>query len=1343
MASIESLGLGSGVLTSELVENIINAEKEGSELRLDRRQELVEAKITAYGEISSLTATLQSTASALASPSTVGATKATSSNESLVKVSSSSLAEPGTYNIDVLNTAKSHALVTKAFTGFNDVVGTGQLVISFGEINYNSDGSYANQATNPDVPNLTFNVDESNQTLSGIRDAINNADAGVTASIVNDGNGYRLLLNSTDTGKDLGMRIAALDSSGNYLTSGLAQLGFNEIQNSSDNLQQTSRGEDAQISLNGLTINRSSNRISEVIKGVTLELKNADIGNTVSVSVESDTDDLINNMQDFVDAYNGLKVFTDELTSYDADLQQGGLLLGDSTLRTMLSQVRSLISQPIVGLGNSQFRSLTELGVNTNRNNDYLLEFDPNTFAEAVRQERNSIVGLLAKAGKTEDSLITYVNDSINTQAGQYKIDITQMASQAVLTSGSLNSLDFSSPVSINSSNNAFSINVNGANANIELTQGDYNTGTQLAQEIALQINSAEALSRFGYSVSVAHNASSNNFSITSNKYGSDSQVFFTSVAASTANTLGFSTLTGGTYEAAELTTINAQAFAGKGASTAIGVTTVDDKLGIDFATSNASFSLSLDGGVATPVTLNQSASGVDLNGDGIEGNRLDTLQAIQSGLDNTLLAGQVNASFDDQGYLIFTTSAVGANKSLEITNVGSSSADQLLGLSASQGVQSNGKDPGVTVPAAMQFNIAVDGISSTSQVAVAAGNYSSGDDLATALQAALNTTLDSDSAFAGIERGGQTLVGDRSIASGIDFAANPAGFKVAINGVEKEIIIADNTAALAAIAPLSDPLLGDSNSNLAAIQAELDAQFGSNVVTASVATNDVGDSALQLSTVATGHQQYIEISHDGRGAKSSAFADISSGLDLSSDTAEFTLTMDGVDLAIAINGDSATSSTGGSDTQANLTMIQQALDVALVNSGQFNAGDIIATVNSNNQLQFETMAKQGVKTAATFGNNASLQISNVNTSAANNLGIAAETQNNGYRGFGLDTAAGRQYGYDLEAQVTYQYDAASDLGSFAIQIGGEGTSLSFSNISDSATSYLGLQTAAEYQPPTPQGKDVAGTINGITATGNGQFLRATDGNQKATPGFYLGNVAADFTTPVVLDSTNNSFAIEVNGVNANISLNQPATYVSGAALASALQAAINSASEFQAENINVKVEYTDDPSAFAHQKFGIISNTVGKESAVEITDIDNAAAEIFGFSRGIGDGEKGKDASGERNPATGIRLKVLGGAIGSRGDVNYISGFADRLNNLLTSFLDNQTGILTNKESALQSDLEDIASDREDLTTRIEAQETRLKAQFLYNDKIISTLNTTLDFVKQQFESMNNSKKD
>src|SRR5690606_11616025 len=169
-------------------------------------------------------------------------------------------------------------------------IGTGKLVFTFGELSYNG-SNIAGQTVNPERASKTITIDDSNRTLSGIRDAINKANMGVTATIVNDGNGYRLLMNSSDTGVKNAIRIEAQDAAGNALSGGLGAFAFNENQVGSG-FTQTSKGEDAQLQVNGLPITRASNTVDEVIKGVTLNLKSADAGKNISINVSPDTEAL-------------------------------------------------------------------------------------------------------------------------------------------------------------------------------------------------------------------------------------------------------------------------------------------------------------------------------------------------------------------------------------------------------------------------------------------------------------------------------------------------------------------------------------------------------------------------------------------------------------------------------------------------------------------------------------------------------------------------------------------------------------------------------------------------------------------------------------------------------------------------------------------------------------------------------------------------------------------------------------------------------------------------------------------------------------------------------------------
>ena len=546
-------------------------------------------------------------------------------------------------------------------------------------------------------------------------------------------------------------------------------------------------------------------------------------------------------------------------------------------------------------------------------------------------------------------------------------------------------------------------------------------------------------------------------FSITSNKYGADSRISFTSTDSNSANTLGFNTLGKGLYDGVSLTTLGTEAFLGKGSTTQPGSQSVAESEGINFSANNATFSLDIGGG-AIPVTVNLNAAGNDLNGDSVIGDRKDTLQAIQTAIDATALSGNVIADFDDNGFLTFTTSAIGAAQQIELSAVGSTSSDTILGLNGSQGIQTNGDDAGLTLGAITEFNMAVDGIGTTTKVSVPAGTYLSGADLATAVEAAMDAALGADPAFVGLTKGGESSTGTRDLSTAIDFVTNNSGFMLNVSGVEQEVVVDGN-----------DP------DNIVNIQAALDTAFGAGIVTATL--DGIG---VKLSSVASGHNEYLEVTSDGRGAQSdttSAVTNITTGIDFSGvgNNATFTLAVDGVDINVDVNADGGA---GTNDAASTLAMVQRALDTGLQATGVFTKGDVIAKLDGSGNLFFETLSKNEVKTAATYGSGAGIEVKNIDANSSANLGLAASNVSNGYDTLGFDDT--RRYGYDIDADVSYVYDSETELGSLQINVGGNATEVSFSDLDPAAISVLGLQDAATYSPKVAEGQNVEGTINGV-----------------------------------------------------------------------------------------------------------------------------------------------------------------------------------------------------------------------------------------------------------------------
>lgn len=201
----------------------------------------------------------------------------------------------------------------------------------------------------------------SSTTLEDLRDAINNANAGVTATIVNDGSGtdpYRLVLRSDTTGSD-------------------GNITFN--QNDTDlNFVNTQADQNASITIDGIDITSSSNTITSVIDGVTIELVGS---GTTTFTVSNDTATVTANINKFVDSYNSVKSFIDEHSTYDPETGEKGVLFGDSTLSLIENRLRGIIGSSITGLSGT-YTALAQIGIRTN--SDGILAVDSEELSTAL-----------------------------------------------------------------------------------------------------------------------------------------------------------------------------------------------------------------------------------------------------------------------------------------------------------------------------------------------------------------------------------------------------------------------------------------------------------------------------------------------------------------------------------------------------------------------------------------------------------------------------------------------------------------------------------------------------------------------------------------------------------------------------------------------------------------------------------------------------------------------------------------------------------------------------------------------------------------------------------------------
>lgn len=545
--AISSLGVGSGLDINGLIGQILSLEKRPL-VSLDRREADVQAKLAAYGSIKSAVSAFQSAMQGLSSLSRFQTVRASSADSTIYSASASSAAAPGSYAVEVKQLAQAQKLVSKAFTNTTDTVGTGTLTIQFGTW---SGGVFTANAAKA---SQTVTIASSNGTLAGIRDAINAAKVGVTAAILNDGTGNKLVLTSSETGAANSLKITVADASdaSNTDDAGLSQLAYDPAGalGTGKNLTETVAAQNALLKVDGIdNISKSTNTVSDVIQGVTLTLLKQSTANTsTTLTVSRDTASVKSAVEGFAKAYNDVNKTIRDLTAYDAKTKKGSILQGDSSVLSILSQIRSQLTASLTGLSGT-YTQLSQIGVAFQT--DGSLAVDGAKLQTALDSNFNEIAGLFANLGKPSDSLVSYVSATDATKAGVYGVSITQLATRGLLNGANTAALDdtngdgtFDAAVAITANNDTFSVKVDGVQSGtITLAQGNYTTTAALIAELQSKINGDSALKAAGVTVTVsfdnAAGAGANRLVITSDRYGSASKVEVTAVDTTTATTLG------------------------------------------------------------------------------------------------------------------------------------------------------------------------------------------------------------------------------------------------------------------------------------------------------------------------------------------------------------------------------------------------------------------------------------------------------------------------------------------------------------------------------------------------------------------------------------------------------------------------------------------------------------------------------------------------------------------------------------------------------------------------------------------------------------------------------------
>jgi flagellar hook-associated protein 2 len=314
---------------------------------------------------------------------------ATSSNSNLVTASADPTAGTGSHTIVVNSLATTSSYYTDPVASSSTAIGTGSFQITVGS-----------------NPAATVTVDSTNNTLSGLAAAINGQNLGVTASVVTDASGARLAIVSGTTG--LAGNITVANN-----TTGL-------------NFNSAVTGANASLTVDGVPINSTSNTISSVIPGVTLNLVGAAPGTTVSLALSPDADQATTAVNSFVSAWNTVVKDLNAQFAVASDGTGGGPLEADSTLRGIQNQLLSAVTTSLTG--NNGVVNLASIGVNMNT--DGTLTVDSGVLTNAVSNNFTSVQNLFQGTGGVATILSSTLKQITDPSQGSIALDLQGMSTE-------------------------------------------------------------------------------------------------------------------------------------------------------------------------------------------------------------------------------------------------------------------------------------------------------------------------------------------------------------------------------------------------------------------------------------------------------------------------------------------------------------------------------------------------------------------------------------------------------------------------------------------------------------------------------------------------------------------------------------------------------------------------------------------------------------------------------------------------------------------------------------------------------------------------------------------------
>ena len=398
-------GVGSGLDIQAIVSGLVSAEGDAKTLSLTNKRSDTELEVSAFGALKgTLSSSILPSLTYLKDASNFQANTLTSSDPLIfTPTSATGNIAPGVFKVEVRELAAAHKLMTAGFADQNTVVGTGSLTISVGNDNF------------------TVTIDSNNNTLAGIRSAINDAtdNTGVSATIVNvdDGAGgteAKLILSSDNTGTANELTVTVNDDDlNNTDATGLSAFYYDTGDATTpEQLTEINAAVDAEVYIDGQKVLSASNTVANAIDGVTITVHSKDAGTQYDLTVAADTATIKSNIQSFVTNYNTFVKYINDVTFFDPEQGTSGVLLGDSMTRTISNQIRLQVSSSVSGIS-GQYTSLVSLGITTN--DDGTLKINSSKLDTALSTNMSDVADLFSSTNGVATKLDSVVNEYVKT----------------------------------------------------------------------------------------------------------------------------------------------------------------------------------------------------------------------------------------------------------------------------------------------------------------------------------------------------------------------------------------------------------------------------------------------------------------------------------------------------------------------------------------------------------------------------------------------------------------------------------------------------------------------------------------------------------------------------------------------------------------------------------------------------------------------------------------------------------------------------------------------------------------------------------------------------------------